>query len=210
MSPIDTGEITPDVFAVRDSFVNMFLVKDSIHYIAVDAGNKPADIAEELKKLKINPEQVIAVLLTHTDGDHVAALKLFKNAKIYLSKQEEQLLNGEKSRFFVFGNNIGTTDYLLLNDQQTITIGNTKIKGILTEGHTPGSMCYVINDKYLFTGDAISLKEGRIGKFNKFFNVDTKTAVKSMGLLAGLEGIEYIFTAHYGYTSDYKKAISGL
>ena len=155
MTPVATAQITDNVFAVKDAFLNVFLIKDSDNYIAVDAGNDIDAISEELKKLNINPDNIIAILLTHTDGDHVASIKLFKNARVYLSKQEEQLLNGAKSRFLFFGNKIDANEYALIDDQQVFTIGNVKIKGYLTEGHTPGSMCYLVNDTYLFTGDIL-------------------------------------------------------
>ena len=207
MTPVETQQIVENVFSVRDTFVNMYLVKDGDQYVAIDAGNNADNVAYELKKLKINPDLVKALFLTHTDGDHVAAVKIFKKAQVYLSKAEGQLLNGQKSRFLFFGNKIATKEYLLIDDQQQFAFGNIKVKGILTPGHTTGSMCYLVNDKYLFTGDALSLKNGKIDLFNLFFNMDSKTAAESMGLITNIPTVEYIFTAHYGFTNDYKKAV---
>jgi hydroxyacylglutathione hydrolase len=207
MEPVATGKVVDNIFAIRDSFVNMFLIKDSNQYIAVDAGNDEEIVSSELKKTGIDPDKVIAVLLTHTDRDHVAALKLFKNAKIYFSTQEEQMINGQKSKFLFFGNSISSKEYTLLEDGQTLNIGNIRIQGFLVEGHTSGSMCYLVNDKYLFTGDVISLKAGRIGSPIKFFNMDDETANKSIVKITKFPAAEYIFTAHYGYTGDYKNAV---
>lgn len=207
LNPVETKEIVSNIFSVKDSFVNLYLIKDSSQYIAIDAGNNSEAISGELKKLNLDPDKIIALLLTHTDGDHVAAIKLFRNAKVYLSRPEEQLLNGKKSRFFIFGNKIDTEAYTLIDDQQVIHIGNTRIKGVLTPGHTVGSMCYLVNDKYLFTGDALSLKNGKIDRFNEFFNVDTKTAIASMAYVTVIPEAEYIFTAHHGYSNNYKNAV---
>ena len=207
LTPVATKEVVSNIFSVKDSFVNLYLIKDSSQYIAVDAGRNLNAVSGELKKLNINPDMITALLLTHTDGDHVAAIKLFKNAKVYLSRQEEQLLTGKKSRFLIFGTKIDTKVYSLIDDQQIINIGNTKIKGILTPGHTYGSMCYLLNDKYLFTGDALSLKNDKIENFNKLFNSDTKTAIGSMAKITGITEAEYIFTAHHGYSDDYKNAV---
>jgi glyoxylase-like metal-dependent hydrolase (beta-lactamase superfamily II) len=208
--PVETKEVVNNIFSIKDTFVNLYLIKDSTQYIAIDAGNDLNAVSGELKKLNIDPEKIIALFLTHTDGDHVAAIKLFKNAKVYLSRPEEQLLNGKKWRFLFFGNKIDTKVYSLIDDQQIITIGNTKIKGILTPGHTPGSMCFLVNDKYLFTGDALSLKNGKIDRFNELFNVDSKMGFESMAKITGIQGVEYIFTAHHGYTDDYKSAVKGF
>ena len=82
MYPVETGNIVDSVYAIKDDFVNMFLIKDGNQYIAIDAGKDLDVISTELKKLNIDAEKVEAVFLTHTDMDHVAALPLFKNAKI--------------------------------------------------------------------------------------------------------------------------------
>lgn len=208
MTPVETKNIVENVFSIRETYVNSYLIKDDSSYIVIDAGNDKDVVAGGLKKLNIDPDKVVAVFLTHTDSDHVASLSLFKNAKIYFSVQEEKLLTGEESRFLFFGNKIDATDYSLLDDQQVITIGNTTVKGILTQGHTYGSMCYLVNDIYLFVGDALSLNEGKIGEFNSFFNTDSRTAKKSIDHILGLPEAQYIFTAHYGYTDDYQSAIA--
>lgn len=206
MSPLETKEVISNIFSMNDSFVNMYLLKDSTQYIAIDAGNDASTILKELKKINIDPDRILAVLLTHSDADHVAAISAFNNAKIYLSRPEVQLIDGSKSRFFIFGNHLSAREYSTIDDQQVFKIGNFKIEGFLTPGHTPGSMCYLINDKYLFTGDAFSLKSGKIERFNEFFNMDTQTAIRSMEKITQIPEAEYIFTAHHGYIG-YKQAI---
>lgn len=207
MNTMETTEVVPNVFSIKDSFVNMFLLKDNNSYVAIDAGNDVEVIKKELKKLNINPDNIVAVMLTHSDGDHTAALELFKNAKIYFSKQEEQMINGTTSKFMGVGNKIYTKNYILLDDKQTLTIGNLLIIGILTPGHTPGSMSYLVNDKYLFVGDAFGLRKGKIDRPNDFFSKDMKTAISSFQKINNLPNTEYIFTAHNGYSNDYKNAV---
>jgi len=207
MMPVETMQITDDVYALKDGYVNMYLIKDGSQFIAVDAGNNKRDIKDELKKLNIDPENIRAVLLTHSDADHTGALSLFKDAKVYLPEDEEQLINGETGRFLFFGNKIDTKSYKLIDDE-AIWIGGTKIVPIPTHGHTPGSTCYVIDDKYLFTGDALSLKENIIGLFPKFINKNARRAKKSMSKITGLNNVQFIFTGHHGYTNDYKTAVN--
>jgi len=208
MHPVATGKIVDNIFAVKDEFVNVYLMQDGDNYIAIDAGKDLNVVQTELKKLNINPENVKAVLLTHTDMDHVAGLPLFKNAKIYLAKAEVPMLTGEKQKIPGVSNKISRNDYTLLEDQQTFTIGNEKSFNILTEGHTSGSMCFLINDKYLFTGDILSLNNGKIGPSVKFFDMDHEMATKSISKITKLPNVEYIFTAHFGYTNNYKIAVS--
>ena len=207
MNVVDTKEVVHNVYAIKDSFVNMFLVKDSDRYVAIDAGNDIKAIGVEFKKLNIDPDKVVAVLLTHTDGDHVAAIKLFRNAKVYLAKEEEQMINGKTARMMNSHNKIDAKEYTLLNDRQTIKIGDISLQGILTPGHTPGSMSYLINDTYLFVGDAFGLKDGKVDKPNKFFSKDMATAIKSFDKINNLPKAEFIFTAHTGFSNDYNYAI---
>ena len=202
----ETAEIAVGVYSIKDGFANMFIFKDSSNYIAIDAGNDIDVVTAGFIKLNLDPDKVSAVLLTHSDGDHIAALKLFKNAKIYMAKEEIHMMNGDNHKFLWFNNKLNA-DYTPLEDGQIITVNNTKIQGILTPGHSTGSMCFLLNDKYLFVGDAASLKDGKIAKPNEFFSMDIITATTSIKKLTALPDAEYIFTSHYGFTADYANAV---
>jgi len=206
MTPVETMQITDDVYAIKDKYVNMYLVKDGNHFIAIDAGIKKGNVKDELKKLDIDPDRVKAVLLTHSDADHTGALDLFGDATVYLPREEEQLINGKTGRFLFFGNKLSVKEYELLDDKR-IRIGDVKVLPVAVPGHTPGATCYVINDKYLFTGDALSLTGEGIGLFPKFINKSARGARKSMKEMTHLDGVQYIFTGHYGYSNDYSTAV---
>ena len=205
-APMETGRVVDDIFVVKDDFSNVFIIQDSTQYIVIDCANDKAIVAEQMKKLGISPDEVTAVFLTHTDGDHVGALALFDKSKLYFSKEEEQMINGKKSKFLCFGNSISRTDYTLLEDRETVRIGNLKIEGILAPGHTSGMMAYLINDRYLFTGDILSLNDGRMAPIPAFFDMNHAQAVESIDIIRHIPSAEYIFTAHWGYTDDYKTA----
>ena len=58
-------------------------VTHALEKALVEAGIAALPTAMKLLDVNsIDVEKVVAVVLTHTDGDHVAALPLFKNAKI--------------------------------------------------------------------------------------------------------------------------------
>ena len=204
---LETGKVVDDIFVIEDGYVNMFIIQDSTQYIVIDCGMFPEIVVEQMKKMKINPDEVAAVFLTHTDADHVGVLDLFDKAKLYMSKEEEQMINGKKSRLFWMKNSISRTDYTLLDDRGIIQTGNLKIEGILAPGHTSGMMAYLVNDKYLFSGDILSLKNGKIAPIPTIYNMDTKQAVKSMEILRYIPTAEYVFTSHWGYTDNYKMAV---
>jgi len=207
LTPMETGQVMDDVFVIRDDFANIFIVQDDKQFIVIDCGIDESTVAEQMKELGISANEIAAVLLTHTDGDHVGALGLFDQATLYMSKEEEQMINGQKAKFLWFGNSLPRSDYILLENRQIIQIGKVKIEGFLVPGHTSGMMAYLVNDRYLFTGDILSLKDGKIEPIPAFFDMDNAQAIKSMEIIRQIPVAEYIFTAHWGYTDDYKAAV---
>lgn len=202
---MDTAEIIDNISVVRDGYANMFFVKTDENYIAIDAGKSPKIVEQEAQKLNIDLKKVVAVFITHSDFDHVASVNLFPNAQIYISKEEVQMIDGSTFRLLISKNKF-KADYKTLENNEIIKIGNTTIEGILVPGHTYGLMCYLINRKYLFTGDAIGLKNGKVKILNHFFNKDSKMLRQSLLKLSERTEIQYIFTAHFKYSDDFNSA----
>ncbi len=206
MRKLETQKIYEDIYTIQNNFfymmqrlnVNMYLIKTGEHYIIVDAGVNMKQVKKGVKKLQINPDKVVAVFITHSHFDHIASLSMFKNAVLYASETET-------NSFIKYLEN---NKYQLLKDKQEIKISGLKIKCILTQGHSAGSMSYQINKKHLFVGDIIGLKDGKVILVPSMFNEgnDSLTIKNSIKKVANLEGVENIFTSHYGYSSNSKKA----
>lgn len=209
MKPVETGRITDRVSAIKDSFVNLYLVKGVTRYIAFDAGNGPGAVSNGLKNLGINPADVAAVFLTHADADHTGGLAVFENADVYLPTQEEQMIDGRTARMFFFKNEL-RRKHLPISDGQTVEIDGLKVRAILTPGHTPGSTCYLVDGQDLFVGDTMSLKSGKAGVFSEMINMDSYVQRESLKKLAKLEGVRGVFTGHHGYTASFEKAFEDL
>lgn len=207
MRPDDTKELVEGIYAIKDdTYINMHLIKVTGGYIAIDAAQHEDVVEREMAKFNIDPQMVRAVLLTHSDYDHVGAIKLFENATVYISAAEEQMINGKTARAAFIHKNKLNSSYTLITDNQVLNVTGLKVQGILTPGHTPGSMSYLIDDKYLFTGDTLSLKNKKAEISSEFFNMDTTAVKKSIAKLAAIPGIEYIFTAHFGHTDNAPEA----
>jgi glyoxylase-like metal-dependent hydrolase (beta-lactamase superfamily II) len=203
--PEETGRVAGNLFVIRDKDVNLFIYRDVENVVAIDAGYNSKKIEDEFKKIGINPEEVTHLFLTHTDHDHVGRIDLFKNAKLYFSKDEEQMINRTTPRLFYFYYNPKINkEYHLITDGEIIRVGKIKVKAIATPGHTPGSMCFLINEHILLTGDTVTLRNGKVYPFYSFFNMNTKTQRKSINKLAKLENIWVLCTAHTGCTKDFK------
>ena len=204
MNHLETGEIVNNIYTIKTKNANFFIIKNKAGYIAIDAGGGDKKIAKtELNKLGIDPGKVTAVLLTHTDFDHTSALGLFASAKVYISKQEVQVIDGSTPRLFDLFNNRLKCAYATIEDDSNMEFDGLNVKPILTPGHTTGSMSYLVDSKYLFVGDALSLADGKVKLFNALFNMDDEIQKQSIAKLAKIQGVEYVFTAHYGFAKGY-------
>ncbi len=208
MHPVETKLITDRIYSIHDTMVNAYLIRYNGGYIMIDAGNDPEIVSQELEKLNINENEITAVFLTHSDYDHVASIPLFDNAEIYLNKEELPMINGSQARLLIQYNKIDTDQYNLFVDGQSFNFQDITIRCIHTPGHTPGATCYIVNDQYLFTGDALSLHDGKVNEFIKLATMDLETHRNSINKIGSIPNIEYIFTAHHGMSDDFDFAFS--
>lgn len=206
--PIASSKIIDNLCAVNTGISNFYIITNGETDICIDAGSSLKKAKQELLKLNINPDLIEIVFLTHSDQDHTAALSLFKNAQIYLSIDEEQMILNKRSRFFGFIKNKLPDTYYLLNDGSEMNIGDIKVRALATPGHTSGSMSYLVNGQMLFTGDTLSLKDGKTSLFSPhFFNMDEKSQENSIRKLASLRNITLLCTGHHGVTDKFESAM---
>lgn len=198
MTPSETHAINDSVWCVKDRFVNAFIFRGNDGYLLIDAGLGEKKFKEEMDKIGINTEQVTTLLLTHTDGDHIGATGLFKNAAVYMHKDEEQMINGTtgKTKFSKTVWKYGP--YKLLENNEVLTLDGLRVKIIHTPGHTPGSVCYIIGEDYLVTGDNLIVAEGKYEHFVEKFNMNTSEQIESLKILPDPSSYKYILTAHDG------------
>ena len=207
LNTIKTGVITDRLYVVNTDTVDFFVYQTGENIICFDTGYRTLLIRDELKSLNIDPEKVTHVFLTHADIDHVGGLRLFRNAEIYLSANEEQMIKGLRSVRSAIRSPRIRRSYHLLRDYDIVTVGASNVKAIETPGHTPGSMAYLLDDTFLFLGDTCKLREGQ-AYAGKHYTMDYETQKESIRKLARLENVGYVITAHSGYTQDFEKAFS--
>lgn len=198
-TPSETQLFNEDIVILRDGITNVFLIKGSDGYIAIDAGRNSNKLKSALKAVKIQAEDICAVFLTHSDPDHVNGLGLFEKAVIYLPKKEEELVTGTRSRAFgIFKNHI-KKPYIAIDDDEKIEVLGRQIISKAFPGHTPGSTAYIVNDKYLFTGDILELQGKSVASFPTFFNMDDALNRVNYLKVKKILNYDYMFTGHSGH-----------
>jgi glyoxylase-like metal-dependent hydrolase (beta-lactamase superfamily II) len=143
---------------VGDLQENCYVVVDeeSKETVIVDPGAEGTVIESVIENLGA---KVKYILLTHGHFDHVGAVEYLADkykVPFYINQIDEEWINKDSS---VFGPLRKADGYL--NDGDTLDFGNKSIKVISTPGHTPGGVCFLIDDK-LFSGD--TLFQGSVGR----------------------------------------------
>ncbi|HMK94966.1 MAG TPA: MBL fold metallo-hydrolase [Candidatus Limnocylindrales bacterium] len=124
-----------------DNFSYIIADEDTKEAAVVDSSFNAGEIIRTLRAKKLNLEYVIN---THGHSDHTAGnaeLKSMFNAKIVAHKLSRVSFD------------------LAVEDGDVLTIGKIKIKVIYTPGHTADSICLLVDEKKLLTGDTLFVGE---------------------------------------------------
>ena len=195
--PLPTGPVLPGVWAIRDAFVNLFVLSGDKGLVCVDAGWRLAAVKRGFQRLGFDPVQVKAVLLTHSDGDHVGGLSAFPEARVILGREERGLLEEQASRWLgLFHNRIAKRPLEWVSGGDQLDLGGLSLRVVAAPGHTPGSLCYLFEDRVLFAGDAVWRWGG--ARTLPFFNMDLRGARSSLRKVLALAEGRTILTAHAG------------
>jgi len=87
-------QISKNVFQLYfDTFGSTVYILKLEKNIIIDTSseNNREELINDLKELKLKPEDIDIVILTHNHWDHIGNLNLFKNAKIINNKNLNQL-----------------------------------------------------------------------------------------------------------------------
>jgi hydroxyacylglutathione hydrolase len=209
---LETSKVADGLYVLKTGYyINCWIMRTpSGSYVAFDSGRDAGPIVEGCAALGIDPASVEAIFLTHSDKEHTGGIEAFPRARIYLSKDEVQVIDGSRPRYVFFApkNKLGSA-YTTLADGQEVEVGALRLRCVSSPGHTLGCMSYLVNGM-LLTGDALSVIDGKIALFNDFpfVNMDKAMMARSIAKLSKVEGVDRVLTAHFGIVSDPKTAFA--
>ncbi len=134
----------------------------------------PSDNDKICDLVSFNNLKPCAILLTHGHFDHVWAMKEIigkYNIPYYIHKDDVKIVSSSVYNFSeVFGytdkSRYVFPDPVLINDCDVLSFSDMTFKVLHTPGHTPGGVCYQI-ENMLFTGD--TLFRGTVGRTDCYF-----------------------------------------
>ncbi len=144
---------------------NCFILwtKSSRKGVIMDPGAEPERILEVVQEKRLKIERIIN---THCHVDHVGAVGKIQQklgVPFYIQRRDEFFLEDleEKAIFFGIEDVVRPEVSGYLEGDELLEVAGLEIKVIHTPGHTPGGLCFLVQD-HLFSGD--TLFAGSIGR----------------------------------------------
>ncbi len=174
---------THDIYLLRNSFVNLFLIAEPDGLTLIDTGlarSGPKLVLSKLAALGFQPNDLRHILITHADPDHTGGapvLRAATGAKLCASAIEKAAIErGSTSRqptgvgFKIFANTLGklmmplapvTVDEVLSDGQVLPILGGLHM--LATPGHTPGHLSFFAPALgVLIAGDSMNATSGSL------------------------------------------------
>lgn len=166
--PIDYGKsVLPESWIfengaenkIRPIVFKVYLIRTENRLILVDAGCETMpgfdmkDFIGPIKALNnigISPEEITDVIITHAHHDHIECAKYFKNAALYIQKDEYEAGKGYLAE---------NLNIRIFDEEMQICVG---IKAVKIGGHSKGSSIVEITDsgkKHIIAGDECYMRD---------------------------------------------------
>ena len=132
------AEVHQIVVGPMDNNVYILRCRRSGDAMLIDAANEHEALLDICRRLGVNQ-----VVETHGHWDHIQAVPAVRDAGISVAVTSAD------------AGMLPSYD-LILEDEETLQVGDLRVRTLTTPGHTPGSICFdVEGTNLLFTGDTL-------------------------------------------------------
>ena len=124
---------------------NVWIIGDDAECVIIDPAHDPAAVAAAVEGRKVK-----AILLTHGHDDHIRAVgevRTLVNAPVYLNRDDWMLWEQ------VFP---GTEPDHAIADGDTFDVAGSSLVALHTPGHSPGSVCFLLEGEGAVSEGAVS------------------------------------------------------
>lgn len=210
-----------------ESSIYPILIKARQGYLFVDCGfvGSLPQIEDQLAQHGVPPAEIVGIVITHHDHDHMGAAAAFQRAhpgvKIYASRQEAPYISAEQKPLRLKQAEelqatlppeqqaFGQAFCNLLRQVEPVKVDNILDDGdvldwcggcqvIATPGHTPGHISLFLKEQgIVIAGDAFVLGDGEPVIANPQFAFDREKAAASIDKLRNL-GAKTMYCYHSG------------
>jgi glyoxylase-like metal-dependent hydrolase (beta-lactamase superfamily II) len=211
-------EVDREVVGVEAGGSYAWIVRTPHGAVLVDAGldASGAAILAELKSAGVQPQQVLAVLITHGHPDHYAAATLFPKAEVLGGADDIPMMHGDGRHYSTFGRVMsalmplpkGPDAVTPLRGGEQLEFDGARFAVIATPGHSPGSVVYLYKD-VLFTGDSLMRKGDGVTIAPSLFSEDSAENRRSLIRLERLS-FDKIADGHAGVTLNARVKLARL
>ncbi len=132
------AEVHQIVVGPMDNNVYILRCRRTGDAMLIDAANEHETLLEICQQLGVR-----SVVETHGHWDHIQAVPAVRNAgySVAVTSADAGMLPSYD---------------LILDDDETLSVGDLRIRTLATPGHTPGSICFAVEGtNLLFTGDTL-------------------------------------------------------
>lgn len=146
-----------DCIETGSCYTDTYLIIDGNDAIVIDPGDDFEIINLRLSKLSATAKYV---LITHGHFDHIGAVAKLaaSGAKVYISKIDYDIfvVPNDNINLEFFGEHIEPfVADVLVGDGDKFRLCNHDFAVMATPGHTPGGVCYIMDDNCIFSGDTL-------------------------------------------------------
>lgn len=117
------------------------------------------DVAGLLEVIDRDQMKLVGALATHYHPDHVGGsilgYKIEGLSKLMAERPVKVHVNAEEAHGLKLITGLSDGDLVLHRGGDRIQVGQINIEFLHTPGHTPGSQCFLVEGKYLISGDTL-------------------------------------------------------